>query len=50
MRDLSMTEQRYQAVLTVIADGLSVSQLSSAMQAVATIEKVAATHTPRCRH
>jgi transposase len=29
MRELSVAEQRYQAVLAVISDGLSISQLAS---------------------
>jgi transposase len=29
MRDLSVAEQRYQAVLAVISDGLSISQVAS---------------------
>jgi hypothetical protein len=29
MRELSVAEQRYQAVLAVISDGLSISQVAS---------------------
>jgi transposase-like protein len=35
MRDLSVAEQRYEAVLAVINDGLSVSQVASKVGSVA---------------
>jgi hypothetical protein len=35
MRELSVAEQRYQAVLAVISDGLSISQVASKVGGVA---------------